>query len=505
MSEIETTKIWLANFTTSAEAAKLSKEFLEYLGFSSNYQSARLAIGRSLGEGSFSETAPDAKGMSIKGNLLFDDEDKGGLLWLALLVENIHQHFPNKKITLEDLQHAVRDHWHRGIYLLKQDWDEVEGDYSKFVELLITRRAALPATMENQQIGKSFDKTFLDAKPIWLTLGQIKNSDESAQWLINGVGYSPNIALMGQAGSGKTRTMLNLIQQVYKQTNVPVILLDLGKGDLANNAELVKALNAKVLQIPEQAIPLDMFKRTTEADSAAHILQGFRDSFERSMQSKPGAKQLDAFREALKPLFQNQEEITIQNIKSALDRYYNENKIKTDSVMATINDLIQFKLFEPVSSPPEFFNQNWIITFGHAQETTKKLASCLLIDVLHNYMKCCQDAPTDNEGHRGLRLILAIDESKSLLANRHPGLSNLLRLHRSKGLCVMLASQSPDDYEGAADDYLEQIGLPVCFRTNANSTAILTNMFKSKQNFSSLESGECFSVIDNQTRKIKVF
>ena len=506
MTEIETTKVWLANFTTSADASKLSKDFLEHLGFSSNYQSARLAIGRSLGEAHFPEIASDSKGISIKGNLLFGDEDKGGLLWLALLVENIARHCPDKKITLEDLQHAVRDHWHRGIYLLQQDWEEVESDYSKFVELLITRRAALPLTLENSQNGKPFDNaTLMDTKPIWLTLGQIKNTDESAQWLINGIGYAPNIALMGQAGSGKTRTMLNLVQQVHKQTNVPVILLDLGKGDLANNAELVKSLNANVLQIPAQAIPLDMFQKNDEPDSAAHILQGFRDSFERAMQSKPGAKQLDAFREALKPVFHTQEQITIQYIKNALDRYYSENKIKTDSVMATINDLIQFKLFEPTTSPQEFFNQSWIITFGHAQETTKKLASCLLIDALHNYLKRCQDAPIDSEGHRSLRLVLAIDESKTLLANRHPGLSNLLRLHRSKGLSVMLASQSPDDYEGAADDYLEQIGLPICFRTNATSTAILNNMFKSNQNFSALESGECFSVIDNQTRKIKAF
>lgn len=257
--------------------------------------------------------------------------------------------------------------------------------------------------------------------------------------------------------------------------------------------------------MPEQAIPLDMFQKTDEMDSAAHILQGFRDSFERAMPNKPGARQLDAFREALKPLFQHQERITIQNIKNSLDRYYSDNKIKTDSVIATINDLIQFKLFEPNTSPDEFFKRNWIITFGHAQETTRKLASALLIDALHNYMKRCEEAPTDNDGHRGLRLILAIDESRPLLANRHPGLSNLLRLHRSKGLCVMLASQSPDDYEGAADDYLEQIGLPICFKTNATSTAVLNNMFKSKPNFSALEPGTCLTVIENSTQKVKAF
>jgi len=94
-----------------------------------------------------------------------------------------------------------------------------------------------------------------------------------------------------------------------------------------------------------------------------------------------------------------------------------------------------------------------------------------------------------------------------MLGSRHPGLSNLLRLHRSKGLCVMMASQSPNDYEGAADDYLEQIGLPVCFRTNANSPKVLNNMFRGTPNFSALEQGVCFSVLEmgGVMHKIKVF
>jgi len=75
----------------------------------------------------------------------------------------------------------------------------------------------------------------------------------------------------------------------------------LGKGELADNTELAKQLDAEVLRVPEQAIPLDMFHRNEETDNPAHVLQAFRDSFERAMASKPGAKQLDAFRESLKP------------------------------------------------------------------------------------------------------------------------------------------------------------------------------------------------------------
>lgn len=67
------------------------------------------------------------------------------------------------------------------------------------------------------------------AKPVTLNLGNDIESNEVINWLVNGIGYAPNIALMGQAGSGKTRTMLSLIQQAQKQSNAPVILLDLEK------------------------------------------------------------------------------------------------------------------------------------------------------------------------------------------------------------------------------------------------------------------------------------
>ena len=504
MSQIDVTKMLLAGFSCSKQAEEQAKELK--LGFQTHYQLARLAIGRSLGETDYPSSAPDARGRPLKGSQLFGNTGEE-LLWIALLVTNFRQHLPKEELTLEAIQSLVRDHWHRGVSLLLEDWREAEGRYEKFIDILITRRALLPQESGSGNGDDGHAEWIGKNGPVWLRLGQLADENRDALWLANGMGYAPNIALMGQAGSGKTRTMLKLLSQAQEQSGAPVILLDLGKGELANNTELAKQLDAEVLRVPEQAIPLDMFHRIEEIDNAAHVLQAFRDSFERAMASKPGAKQLDAFREALKPLFTHQERITLPQIKQALDRYYSENKLKTDSVTATINDLIQFKLFEPEESPDDFFQRNWIITFGNATDTSKKLAGFLLIDALHNYLKRCPEASLDTEGHRSLRLLLAVDEARSMLGSRHPGLSNLLRLHRSKGLCVMLASQSPDDYEGAADDYLEQIGLPVCFRTNANSPKVLNNMFRAIPNFSALEQGVCLSVLETGgvMRKIKVF
>ncbi len=94
--------------------------------------------------------------------------------------------------------------------------------------------------------------------------------------------------------------------------------------------------------------------------------------------------------------------------------------------------------------------------------------------------------------------------SNDTLVESPPVMSHV-RLHRSNGLTVFMASQSPDDYAGQTDDYMEQIGLPICFKTNATSTAVLNNMFKSKPNFASLESGTCLTVIENGTRKVRAF
>lgn len=503
MIQFDITKALLANFSCSKLADEQAKELK--LGFSANYQLARLAIGRSLGEADFPVAAPDARGRIIKGQQLFGNDGEE-LLWIGLLVTNLKQHLPKTPLTLDALQSMVRDHWHRGVSLLLDDWRDAEGRYEKFIEILVTRRAMLPE--ENPEAGSGDEtKDWIGGKgPVWLQLGQLLDENREARWLVNGQGYAPNIALMGQAGSGKTRTMLRLLEQAREQSGAPVILLDLGKGDLASNTDLARRLDAEILRVPEQPIPLDMFHRNEDTDNAAHVLQSFRDSFERAMTSKPGAVQLDAFREALRPLFAYQERITLPQIKQALDRHYGEHKMRTDSVIATINDLIQFNLFTPEQSPAGFFQKNWIITFGNATDTSKKLAAFLLVDALHNYLKRCPEAPL-NEGHRALRLVLAVDEARPMLIGRHPGLSNLLRLHRSKGLCVMLASQSPDDYEGAADDYLEQIGLPVCFRTNATSPRVLNNMFRTSPNFSALDAGVCLSVLEpaGTMRKIKAF
>ena len=143
MSSLDILRISQGSYTTSAEAYSQSKELLKRLGLTNWYQIARLAISRSMVETNAPKSSPDAKGSAIKGHQLFGDEQSFNLLWISLITQNLAETNPKKEITIEMFQEAVRNHWHRGAELLSTDWVESGQNYTKFVDILVSRRATL--------------------------------------------------------------------------------------------------------------------------------------------------------------------------------------------------------------------------------------------------------------------------------------------------------------------------------------------------------------------------
>jgi len=509
MNTITLEQVLLAGFQTSAEADRRTEQLRSNLGLSAKNRVARLAIGRSLSESSYPTGNLDGAGKPIKGDVLFGLNELP--LWVGLLFTHLKKTDPRAELTLSTLQDLVKRHWNRGVSLLVEDWAEAGEDYNRFVDVLVRRRANLPETGGVSLVTATsgddvWEAAGRDPQPVLVDLGHEVDTNEPFRWTVNGVGYSPHVAVMGQAGSGKTRTMLEMLMQVRKQSGAPIILMDLGKGDLANQHGFIDAIGARVLRVPEEPIPLDMFHGSDDSDlTASDAIMGFRDSFAKVMQSKAGAVQLETMKDALRPLFTRRKNIALEDIGLALRDFYDDRKLKTDSVISTISDLTERTIFQPEMSPARFFSQSWIITFANAHDTQKNLAAYLLLDALNTFLKRAPEAPQDAQGHRAIRAVLAVDEARHLLASRHKALSDNIRLHRSKGLMVALASQSPDDYDGAGDDYLENIGLPVCFKTNAASNQVLQNMFRGKVSFAALPTGVFMTVKDSKPIKVKAF
>jgi len=509
-----TEEIMGISFSTSEKAVEQTEELRRNLGLPTKAQVARMAIGLSLGlsDGECLPSSPDKKDKTIiKGATLFGD-GAGRHLWQALLVAD-----GSRRTEKFSAQELVARHWQRGVALLVQDWRDAEqedeaaaeksGVYGRFVGKLM-RRADLPETADkpNGDDPPSLpDGKQLVAKAVRLHLGKEVDSEEDFVWTVNGVGYAPHIAIMGESGSGKTRVLLEMLRQFKEQAIVPVLLLDLGKGELADQPELARELGANVLKVPDVTIPLDMFNGSNVSPEAAgDVVLGFQDSITK-VNPRIGDKQKDNFRRALIPFFQRNEHITLEKIRDCLDRYYQENDLRPDSLSGLLNELTLRLLFTSEMAPADFFSRSWIITFAQARESTRNLAVYLLLDALNTYMKRLSEALRDAQGHRAIRMILAVDEARDLLGSRHKALSDNIRLHRSKGLVVALASQSPDDYDGAGDDYLENIGLPVCLKTNASATEIIKNMFKGKASFAGLEPGVCMTIKENRPIRVQVY
>ncbi|MFM7199288.1 MAG: helicase HerA domain-containing protein [Myxococcota bacterium] len=473
---LELMQLMKSNYVTTYQADKLNNEFMNRLGLSNRYGPARLAIARSLAVSTVppvvsSGSASDGK--PIHGQQLFGDELK---LWVALIVE----HAGHELTTLTEFKDLVRRHWARGIDLLHQEWQRSGESFDKFILLLAQQSGSL---LIPRAVGKGEDGSPLEggmaqtvgALTVQLGMGLLSGGEKKPMsWTLNAAGNSPHVAIMGATGAGKTRAANQLIKQLKSQAQCPVILFDMGKGDLAADVALVQHLNAKVLRSPAEPIPLDILQlESSDETTLLNVAVRFRESFEKVSTSRLGGQQRDAVREAALQALRKHRPTQLENVRDALAQVYDERGRKPDSVNAAFNELTGWKLFQPTMGPAEFFNQSWILDLHEATETAQRLIVFLVLDSLYRWQSRLPDAPiASGSQHRALRLLVGIDEARKVLGYRHDALKGLVRESRSKGLSIFLMSQSPDDYHKETDNFLENMGLLLCFRTNAASGSL---------------------------------
>ena len=499
-----------ANFKTSKRADAVNDVLKAKLGLQHRYEPARLAIAHSLAlpkpAAQLSDDDADDSGKVIMGKTLFGDDESP--VWVAMIVEKAGLLHP----SVEDIQEQVRRHWHRGILLLQAEWENCatensEGVYERFI-LFLAQRAGLPA---HGQITTTKDDERPESLiggaviPITVRLGDPGTDERTgspANWLLNGKG-SPHVALMGGTGSGKTRLARSMLGQIRDQAKPPFLIFDF-KGDLAGHPAFVSEVGASVIAGPSNPVPLDVFyiadKSQTEITNAA---MRFRESFVRIPKNKIGAVQQDALRDAARAAFTKSrpdKPVEITTLRDELNAIYAQTSRKPDVVTSTFNDLTQggWRLFDPRMSPADFFRQSWIIDVHAAPETAQRLIVFLVLDALWAHFKAMPDSAIDEQGRRALRMVLVVDEARRVLSYGQPSLIELVRLTRSKGMSVFLISQSPEDYDTSEEDFLQQIGLTVCFRSNGTSPRVLKACLGQTVDLAGLPDGVAVSRLPGQ-------
>lgn len=298
--------------------------------------------------------------------------------------------------------------------------------------------------------------------------GQDAQTGEQVQFPLNAAGGSPHMAIMGGAGSGKTRTAVHMLRELRQFGDIPLLAFDF-KGDLSD--ALGEAFGADIVHPPRVPVPLDVLRlNSTDETSLREAAGRMRESIARVKSSRIGGVQADALREAVLTTLRlgtRGRPVSITDVSRALELEYQQRQRKPDELSSTLNELTQFQLFEPSLSPAEFFAKSWIIKLpqdGTAE--VRRLIINLTLDALDRWLNSQPDAPTVS-GRRALRHITMLDEAHVILSTKLPALANLVRMSRSKGGVIMLVSQSPDDFDGDEEGYLDNMGLTAAFSTQA--------------------------------------
>ena len=505
--KIEISDLPKLRFRATRAAEKTCADLTTRLGWRHRNVAARLAIARSLSLHTpppllTEQEGDDDMATPIRGMQLFG-EGSDLAAWLALITQS----HGDRQMPKRALQALVTAHWTRGAELLRKDWESSGREMGRFV-VRLAELANFPNDVGNEDRSAPEVSAPVIVGEARLSIGEVARdikTDENVEFVLNGPGGSPHMAIMGGVGSGKTRTAIHMLRQLRRIGNVPLLAFDF-KGDLAEG--LGSAYGAEVLHPPEDSIPLDVLHVNSSDEIAIKTAAArIRDSIASVKSRRTSGVQSEALREAITATLHAGAAggtISLPDVARALVNEYEERGRGADELTSTLNELTQFDLFLPGRSPAEFFARSWIILLPQdSSEEMRRLIINLTLNALDRWLNALPDAPTDDDGVRALRHTTLLDEAHVTLRTKLPALGNLVRMSRSKGGVVMLASQSPDDFEGAEEGYLDNMGMTLAFNTQAKPGPT-KRIFGNGYSLTGLSVGEALCRIRSEARTRKI-
>ena len=153
---------------------------------------------------------------------------------------------------------------------------------------------------------------------------------------------------------------------------------------------------------------------------------------------------------------------------------------RPDSLSSVLRPLVEQHYF---TKSDEIIWANWTnktLIIDLHQIERKDLVCFLVLDQIFSELKRLGDAPFNKEkGARKIRTVVVIDEAHNFLSvpKRAKILERMIREVRSMGGMVILASQSPDDYNTAQFDFLELLEFPIVLKSTPQSAKFLEQKF----------------------------
>lgn len=496
---------------------KFSREATEDLSYiksklnlsGDDYIVARIALGRSLQYDGLPEFERnfDGKPQDKRKEIKFSTLEQGhGLLMRALITQKY-----KREISVEEYQSLMEKHIEHGLWLMKKETETLGGyDYLSTVAQAVTnKQVSTSIALTSKQSRKLIKPDIIN-----VNIGRDKKTQESIFFPIN-TRNNPHFAIIGGSGSGKTYFIKHLLNEIRLKSNFKTnfIIFDYKDGDIATDELFINSTKAKVIDIKKRPLPLNLFWDAVGDEREEKACAERIVSLITSVEGRIGKVQEQNLYNAIIRAFEEHRPYPDFSIINEILLEMTDGK--ADSITSILRPIIQQKYL--VSNRQHKY-ENWtdrtLVIDIHDIEK-KNLVCFMVLNQIHRELKKLGVAPYNQESKaRHIRTVIVIDEAHYFLSNPKQAkiLQNMIRDVRSSGGAIILASQSPDDYDKADFDFLEQMEFPIVLRSSPKSHKFLEQKFglsgkeakKMLGELSGLERGEAFVKDKNSLKFVEL-
>ncbi len=293
------------------------------------------------------------------------------------------------------------------------------------------------------------------------------------RWTINAEGGgqgAPHAGIAGQTGQGKSQLLMQVLAGVARRSpGTGLLVLDY-KGDLSRNDRFLEATGLKPIRPGREPLPVNPFHLAEDiaprlaARALTEVLAWASRGGLGDVQRGRAARAMQRVYEehGMKP--------SLDAVREAIRRQYEEEGGREDKVLSAVETLTGTRIFadRPDLAPEAFLEGRWLVELRNLPGM-EVLFALVLMNWVHEFVRSAADAPKVNEKGppprtlRRLRTVIAVDEAHYYLKGRPQPLLELVRVGRSKGVAVILSTQSVADFKDH-DVLTEQLPTLFLFR-----------------------------------------
>lgn len=300
-----------------------------------------------------------------------------------------------------------------------------------------------------------------------------------------------NTGIIGTMGTGKTQFTKSLIAQLIKQQNHNVLNTPIGilvfdyKGDYIKQ-EFTEPTGANVLDpyhLPFN--PLALFG--DKPLLPVHTTNLFKTTLSKAFglgtvqQSTLSKVILEAYEKAginrANKATWSKHAPTIQDVWEV---FINEEDVKQDSLYASLQKLIDFQIFEPISenttSLYDFVDGITVINLSGYDPDLQNLIVAITLDVFYTQMHIKGSSKLEGD-YRQITKMVLVDEADNFMSQDFESLKKILKEGREFGVGTILSTQQLTHFKTSEDNYANYIQSWIVHQVSSIKSGDITSVF----------------------------